>query len=268
MKKSEKLKDGGRKVWGNVIARNLILAALAVGVFVGISALILNILTRHNQQKPVPDFVGVSLAEVRQQALAAKLELEIVDSIWAPIYPGGTVIEQLPTAGTEVKNGRRVFVTITSHQQKMVPVPYVTGFSLRQAKNMIEMTGLEIKELRYVLNPATNYILAELAGRDTIRRTSNRHLEVGTGLTLIVGRAGNASWVGVPDVVGLPLNQAQSRLWERGLNVGTITRDEGINLVNQRDARVYRQSPPSGRQVELGTSVSIALTLDETKLPR
>ena len=255
-----------QKISRNVIARNLILAFCAIAVFVGVAALALNIFTRHNQHNPVPDFVGVHISDVEQMAKKANLKLEIVDSIYAPVYAGGSVIEQDPIAGTEVKNGRRVFVTITSHLQKMVPVPYVTGYSLRQAKNIIEMAGLEIKELRYVSNIATGNVLAELAGRDTVRRNSNLQLEYGSGLTLLVGRAPDAAPVVVPKVVGLSFSEAKSRIWEYGLNLGEVVRDEGINLVNEKDARVYRQGPTYGNRVTPGGKVSIRLTLDEKKL--
>ena len=255
-----------QKISRNIIARNLILAFCAVVVFAGVTALALNIFTRHNQRKPVPDFIGVHISDVEQMARREGLRLEVVDSIYAPIYGGGAVIEQLPAGGTEVKKGRRIFVTITSHTQKMVPVPFVTGFSLRQAKNMIEMAGLEISELRYVSNIATGNVLAQLAGRDTVRRESNLQLEVGSGVTLVVGQAPGAPWIAIPKVVGLSLSEAKSRLWERGFNVGTIGRDDGINVVNQRDAAVYRQSPAYGRTAAMGTRVSIDLTLDEEKI--
>ncbi|MDR2883104.1 MAG: PASTA domain-containing protein [Alistipes sp.] len=254
-----------QKISRNVIARNLVLAFCALVVFAGVSALALNVITRHNQSAPVPDFIGINIDDVRNAVAREGFRLEVVDSIYAPMYGGGAVIEQLPLAGTEVKKGRRIFVTITSHQQKMVPVPYVTGFSLRQAKNMIEMAGLEIRELRYVSNIATGNVLAELVGRDTVRRGSNLQLEVGSGVTLIVGEAPDAQWQAIPRVVGLSLSEAKSRLWERGFNVGTVGRDEGINLINQKDAAVYRQSPDLGRTASLGTRVDIDLTLDEKK---
>jgi beta-lactam-binding protein with PASTA domain len=255
-----------QKISQNVIARNLVLAFCAVAVFAGVSALALNIFTRHNQRKPVPDFIGIPVSEVERTVRREGFRLEIVDSIYAPMYGGGAVIEQLPTGGTEVKKGRRIFVTITSHQQKMVPVPFVTGFSLRQAKNIIEMAGLEISELRYVSNIATGNVLAELIGRDTVRRNSSRELEVGSGVILVVGRAEQAPWVAVPKVVGLSLSEAKSRLWERGFNVGEVKRDDGINLINQKDAGVHRQSPAYGRTAELGTRVSIDITLDGEKI--
>ncbi|MDR2912623.1 MAG: PASTA domain-containing protein [Alistipes sp.] len=255
-----------QKISRNIIARNLVLAFCAVMVFAGLSALALNLFTRHSQREPVPDFIGINIAEVEQMAGREGLRLEVIDSIYAPMYGGGAVIEQLPASGTEVKKGRRIFVTITSHQQKMVPVPFVTGFSLRQAKNMIEMAGLEIGELRYVSNIATGNVLAELIGRDTVRRNSGRQLEVGSGVTLVVGKAEDAAWVDIPKVVGLTLGEAKSRLWERGFNVGEVRRDEGINLINQKDAGVYRQSPAYGRTAALGTRISISLTLDEDKV--
>jgi len=55
-------------------------------------------------------------------------------------------------------------------------------------------------------------------------------------------------------------------LWELGLNVGKIDFDEGINLLNQKDARVYVQVPTAERSAALGSRVDLKLTLDEKKL--
>jgi beta-lactam-binding protein with PASTA domain len=89
---------------------------------------------------------------------------------------------------------------------------------------------------------------------------------MGSGVTLIVGEAPGTSWVQIPKVVGLSFNEAKSRLWERGFNVGNVGRDEGINIVNQKDSRVWRQTPSYGRSASLGTRVAIELTLDEKKI--
>lgn len=255
-----------QKISQNVIARNLVLAFCAILVFITIIALLLNLFTRHNNYKVVPDYTGIHIDEVRKAARKDNLRIEVIDSIYAPVYDGGVVLEQTPSVGAQVKDGRRIFLIITSHQQKMVDVPYVTGYSLRQAKNMLEMAGLEIAELRYMGNIATNNILAQLNGRDTVRRNSNLQLEVGSGVTLVVGRADDAPSVEVPKVVGLSLREAKSRIWERGLNVGKISFDGDINPVNQKDAKVYRQGPSFGRYAGLGDKVSISLTLEEKKV--
>lgn len=79
-----------------------------------------------------------------------------------------------------------------------------------------------------------------------VSEKSRVQLEAGSGVTLYVGESGSVSTL-VPKTVGLHLQQAKSRLWELGLNIGKISFDEGINLLNQREARVYLQTPSAGQ---------------------
>lgn len=72
----------------------------------------------------------------------------------------------------------------------------------------------------------------------------------------------------MPRLVGLPLAQAKGRLWELGLNVGRVDFDEGVNLLNQKDTRVYIQTPGAERAQRWGSKVDLRLTLDEKKLAR
>ena len=51
-----------------------------------------------------------------------------------------------------------------------------------------------------------------------------------------------------------------------GAHVGKVDFDEGINLLNQKDARVYIQHPTAERSAGLGSRVDLRLTLDEKKL--
>ena len=192
------------------------------------------------------------------------------DSLFVPIYDGGVVLEQNPKAGTEVKNGRRIFVTVNSYRQKMVEIPYVTGFSLRQAKNNLESVGLEIERLEYVEDIATNYILSQKFGGRTIEEGQKVEAEIGSGITLVVGRGEDEekNRVAVPRVVGMTLYEAKSRLWDSGLNVGRITSDEGVNQLNERNARVYVQSPAQGVVTSLGSGVALSLSLDDERINR
>lgn len=165
-----------------------------------------------------------------------------------------------------MKPGRTVYITINSFRQKMVPVPYVAGRSLRQAKNMLEIAGLEIDELVYRADMATNYVLDEYCDGRPVAATSKIEAELGSGVTLYVGVEGGYGTTVVPRLVGFPLKEAKGRLWELGLNVGKVDFDEGINLLNQKDARVYIQHPTAERSAGLGSRVDLRLTLDEKKL--
>lgn len=122
-----------------------IIAALAVTAHIA-----MQIGTRHGHRRTVPDFSGMPLREAQRTARKHDLRLQINDSLFVPTYEGGIVLDQLPAGGVEVKPGRTVYITINSFRQKMVPVPYVADRSLRQAKNMLEIAGLEISELIYL----------------------------------------------------------------------------------------------------------------------
>ena len=222
--------------------------------------------TRHGARRTVPDFSGVALHDAQRIARKHDLQLHINDSLFVPAYEGGIVLDQLPEGGVEVKPGRTVYITINSFRQKMVPVPYVAGRSLRQAKNMLEIAGLEIAELVYRPDIATNYVLEEYCDGKQITQSTRMEAEMGSGVTLYVGVESGRETTVVPRLVGLPLMQAKGRLWELGLNVGKVDFDEGVNLLNQKDTRVYVQIPGAERSATLGSKVDLRLTLDEKKL--
>ena len=55
------LRKLARKINGNPISRNLVLAACAIIVFMCVVNLLLNLFTRHGQVRDVPDFSGMSI---------------------------------------------------------------------------------------------------------------------------------------------------------------------------------------------------------------
>lgn len=275
-RKSRKPKSGYQKSVESLLGRlrqspiawNAVLIALTVLVIIVVSSIAMNIITRHGTHRSVPDFMGVKLAEVEQIAKKRGFKIIITDSLFVPAYEGGIVLDQLPKGGAEVKAGRKVYVTINSFRQKMVKVPYVAGRSLRQAKNMLEVAGLGIEKLVYEEDIATNYVLAELVNGKELSESSNVELEIGQGVVLKVGVEPEKNTTIVPKAIGQGLNGAKSRLWEQGLNIGKINFDEGINLLNQKDARVYKQSISHNAGVELGTSIDLWLTLDEESVKK
>ena len=245
-----------RLLW-NLFLILCIMLALAIAAH-----LLMQIATRHGARRTVPDFSGITLHDAERLAAKHDLELHINDSLFVPAYEGGIILDQLPEQGVEVKPGRTVYVTINSFRQKMVPVPFVAGRSLRQAKNMLEIAGLEIKELIYRPDIATNYVLEQYFDRQPITAESRIEAEMGSGITLYVGVDEGDNLTFAPQVVGLALRDAKSRLWESGLNVGKVIYEEGINLLNQKDARVYAQSNPAEQALSLRAAVDLMLTLD------
>jgi beta-lactam-binding protein with PASTA domain len=216
----------------------------------------------------VPNFVGANLEQAEGLARKGRLEIIVNDSLYVPVYDGGIVLEQNPNAEVAVKPGRKIYVTINSFAQKSVKIPYVTGYSLRQAKNNLEIAGLEIAELIYQSDMATNNVLEERFRDRVITRNDNIEAEAGSGITLVVGVSAESGAVSVPKVIGFPLKEAKSRLWEVGLNVGRVIFDEDIEVLDRKNARVYLQSPQQNKVLSLGQRVDLHLTLDPEKIEK
>ena len=241
---------------------NLTLIVVVLALLVIISYIALAVGTRHGMRRTVPDFTGLALKDAQYYASERGLKLIINDSLYVPAYPGGMVLEQLPKGGVDVKEGRKIYITINSFTQKKLPMPFVAGRSLRQAKNMLESAGFGIENLEYVEDIATNYVLAQIFNGEEVTDQSAIKAEKGSGVTLRVGVSPEQNSTTVPRLISRALFDAKSKLWEQGLNIGTITYDEGITLLNQDDARVCRQSILQGTSLPLGSKISLHLTLD------
>ncbi len=245
---------------------NLLLIAAVMLLLALAAHFVMQAGTRHGARRTVPDFSGIRFDEAQRLARSRDLTLHVNDSLYVPAYEGGIVLDQLPEGGVEVKPGRTVYVTINSFREKMVPVPYVAGRSLRQAKNMLEIAGLEIAELVYHEDIATNYVLEEYSQGRPVTADSRIEAEMGSGVTLHVGVEPESGAAVVPLLAGSTLKEAKGRLWEQGLNVGRIDYEADVDPLERKNARVYLQTPQAGQGAALGSRVDLRLTLDRQKV--
>lgn len=268
MRKNQKAKGFWQKLKQHPFIYNLVLVALIVSGILLVSAIAMHFGTRHGSQRTVPDFSGIQLTDAESMAAKQGLQIIVNDSLFVPTYEGGMVLDQLPKSGAKVKAGRKVYVTINSLRQKSVRVPYVAGRSLRQAKNMLEVAGLEIERLEYVDDIATNYVLEVYCDGVQLTPESTLEAELGSGVVLKVGVQGGHGVGEMPKLIGLSLNRAKSRLWEMGFNLGKVIYDDDIDILDKKNARVYYQSVDQGRNAELGSKIRLKLTLDAEKVEK
>lgn len=254
------------KIGQHFFLKNLVLAICGLVVFLFILTIIFNIFTRHGQKYEVPNLVGMTLGQTDDLTKEASLELVINDSLYVAGTPAGTILDQLPEPGSSVKSGRKIFLVINSQMPKSEVIPYVTGFSLRQAKNLLESKGFEIKRLIYRNDMATNNVIGQSYNDASIARGSSVKAPLGSGIVLTVGVNGSSPLPMVPKVIGFTLREAKSRLWEIGLNVGNINRDADVNDQNISSAKVYKQTPGQQARASYGSNVMLFLTTNIDKV--
>ncbi|MFI3304609.1 MAG: PASTA domain-containing protein [Rikenellaceae bacterium] len=233
---------------------------VAVGAHYGLQSV-----TRHGVRRTVPDLQALTIDAAERLAERYDLMLVVNDSLYAPAYERGTVLDQLPAEGTVVKPGRAIYVTINATQQKMVDVPYVAGRSLRQAKNMLDVAGLTIERLNYQPDLATNYILSQSYDGKMVRANSNLRAPIGSGIVLNVGVSEDNNETPMPLVVGQSLYAAKSALWGAGLNVESVEMEYGIDQSNIDLSIVMWQSIPPDSTLRLGYPISLEVTMSKDR---
>lgn len=254
-----------KRAWGNVYSRQLIIAFGIVILSWLVISVFLNVITLHGLSQPVPEFRGMMIDEATASADDANLEIQVADSIYIPGRKAGMIIDQNPEPGVQVKRGRKIFVTIITRTPKLSKVPNVVGFSLRQAKAILESQGFAVGKLTYVNDIATNNVLEQRYQGRTLR--TGTKIPVSTAIELVVGLAGGEV-TEAPNVVGQTFDHARSSIVESYLNVGEAVYDETVrNSIDSIQAKVYYQNPSYGSKLLFGRKVNIFLSKDARKKP-
>lgn len=263
----ETLSQGWKKLKSYPVLFNLSIIVVLLASLALLSYFAMSVGTRHHSRRTVPYFEGMTFDEAQRAAAENDIEIVINDSLYVSEYVGGAVLDQLPKGGSIVKPGRKIYVTVNSFRQQMVDVPYVAGFSLRNAKNLLVKAGLGL-DIKYSPDFAQNNVLEQYVGDEKVEKGSNLKIEKGSKVLLIVGLSSKATAIFAPSVVGRSLVEAKNSLWDLGINVGEVTYDAGIKAVDKNKAKVCWQSVASGRYIPYGGKVSLQLTCDNAKLEK
>ena len=146
----------------NIILKHIILSGCSVLVVLFVLFSLLKYITRHNQELEVPSFINMTVEQAEVIARANELRLEVTDSVYINRMAPGAIFRQNPEAAGKVKKNRRILLTINATQPKLVKMPELVGFSLRQAQSELISNQLRLGKLIYVEDMATNNVLGQL----------------------------------------------------------------------------------------------------------
>ncbi|MBR4851464.1 MAG: PASTA domain-containing protein [Tidjanibacter sp.] len=239
------------------LGRNVVIAVSLLVIVLFVANILLAIVTRHGSNKDVPNFIGANLEQAEGLARKGRLQIIVNDSLYVPMYAGGIILEQRPSAGKDkVKSGRKIYVTVNASKQKSVVVPYVAGYSLRQAKSNLLAAGLEIDHLEYVSDIANNYVLDQKLHGEIMKSDSVVMTPIGSKVTLVVGRSDN-HLEPIPDLTGMTLREVKNMLWDHGFNLGKVEFEGVVDMAGQNSAKVYNQYPEPETPARMGREVSV-----------
>ena len=231
-----------------------IILALIAALFLVFFFIYLPFTTNHGQTITVPDVTRLSLDEMRNLLDDRDLRYEVSDCTFVANAQPLTVIQQYPRPNAKVKEGRKIYVTITRRVAPLVSMPQLTNLTLLSAKLNLKSLGLELGDQTYVPDVAKNAVLHQLYNGKEI--TPGTPVPKGAKIDLEIGDGLGSTMFEVPDVVGLPLDEAETAIRGSNLKVGTKI---SVADPEKEVGTVVRQHPEarSGERIRVGETMDL-----------
>ncbi len=199
-------------------------------------------------RRSMPRVVGMPAPDAR--VALERLGLRVTEESVVVQGGDGTVVRQLPEAGTPVQPGNAAHLVVARPAptpEPMVSMPLVVGRILGDALAILAESKLQGSAEEVVSSAVPGTVLRQLPQAGT-------PLAPGSVARLVVAR--EAPRPTVPGVVGLLLEAAAGTLRGAGFPVGAVTRVASDTPAGT----VVEQKPAGGQAVAAGTGVDLAVS--------
>ena len=164
---------------------NVTLAGLFGVIVVFIAYMALGWFTNHGENINMPNLKGVKT----EQALTTLEELElrkmIIDSVYNGDLNKNTIAKQDPEAGTNVKEGRIVYLTINSLEEPKASVPQLVDKSFTLGRALLKSRGLMLGQVMYVYDSIGHNLIIEQRFEGSSIETGAK-LSKGSAIDLVI----------------------------------------------------------------------------------
>lgn len=237
-------------------------------VLVALSWFALKWYTDHGEYVSVPDLRGMKLSDAITSIEDRNLEYLVIDSVYDSKASPGIILEQNPSAESQVKEGRQVFLTIYRLSPPMEKIGVKEGDFASVAMVKLAGKGIEYDTLYEDNNLMVGSVIRVVVNG---KKISSPEFEVprGSMVKLIIGRAAS-SRITVPDVYGMTCEQAEALL--ETMNLICNCRFERISGVptaqDSTSYRVCRQDPEANPDLGVTPGRIVDVWLSNTPCPR
>lgn len=230
--------------------------ALVVFVFFGLLIFVsidwvLGALVHTRQEVQVPDIAQKPVTTALDSLATVNLALKQAGVEFAEGVPPGSVLRQIPSAGSTVREGRVIRVWI-SQGDEMVFVPSVEGLDLRAAQLAIRQAGLQVEKVEnaFSLTVEKGLIISQKPKADSMLTRGDKVL-----LTLSNGQP-PASVILVPDFRNKKL--ANATLWASTQNINLTVKEDPKSPFPY--GTIASQYPLADSQISTGSSLEVTVS--------
>ncbi len=228
--------------------------------------------TNKDETITVPNLEGMQLEEMEEFLGMRQLKFEVTDSGYASKYPPLSVLKQYPLEGAQVKEGRKIYLTVQAKQPKSVKMPKLTTYSLKNAELELKSYGLKRGEIKYVPYQFNNVVIKQLYKGKPVNPGDK--ILIGSSIDLVVGDGLGNRIIATPNLLGLELDEADVALKGSGLDIGIviieiIDENKMVDLVGMMEEKgldvesatssghIFKQRPDPEKEVHLGEQIDL-----------
>lgn len=198
----------------------------------------------------VPTLVGKTLEEAKSTAKLRAYTTEVIETVASDAYPSGVVIEQTPAAGTALKAGGVISISVSAGAA-MPLAPDLTGMTLAQAEEALLEAGLKRGGVEYRISEAP---VGTVFKQDPVADTS---LLEGDEVQLFISGEPSRS-IEMPEVTQLSLKEALSLLHDRGFSSFRVRLAPSAE--NTVADTVQKQNPAQGESAASTSTVGLTVS--------
>ena len=233
-----------------------IIICLLLALFLGFFFLYLPASTNHGETVTVPKLKGMTTQELSDYLDDRNLDFEISDCTFIVGAKPLTVLSQYPLDGSLVKEGRKIYITISALNAPQIQMPKLADRSLQSAEQILKSFGLLKGELKYVPDLAEGQVLKQLFNGKEI--APGTMIAKGSKIDLVVGDGLGNQMFDIPNLIGKTLEEATLTIVGSELVMGEVMYDESSD---QPAGTVIWQNPSAepGEKIRMGSTIDIKI---------
>ncbi len=227
-----------------------ILLLLAVGYFY----IFLPSVTNHGESITVPNLEGLKIDELEEFLTKHDLRFAVDDSAYSESVPPLSVLSQFPKAGSKVKEGRMIYVSVNRVTPPTMPLPDLVDRSLINAEVVLKSNELRRGRIIFEPSPFLN-LIREMRYKGKPIAAATR-IPKGAVIDLVVGDGNGPADFTVGSLVGDTYERALFKLMGWNLHLGKVEIPEDADTTGIEPI-VFKQFPAAGDSVRVGDPVDI-----------
>ena len=222
--------------------------------------------THHGQKLEIPAYHDQHLNAATIDAKKNSFQIVVNDSVHIVGKPGGLIQNQNPGPGSKVKQGRKIYVTITKYVADEVDISGIKlyGEDYELKKRELNRKGIATSIKSWVYHGVYEEgSISEvwqgnrkLIGLNIQPDAESLIISKGSRLDFVLNRS-SGGFVDVPEITGMSLSQASFLLSAHNLSIGSIKNESGQIVIDHDDAEIIEQSEPIGSQVLRGSYIDV-----------